>query len=397
MSAFKIDFVISNDGHHVSTFKPVIHHLRGILGNESSLRVISLCELRGLRTPSNDTFADVESIMRLIPGDFRKSPSLGRQSGSINKATRSFARKMVSQLSLKRKIGQWLDSEPRLVVLANDAAFPYDLICSMLRERGIPFLLVQEGIRFPLPSGNGSIRYGSGGALRIAAWGEASADYFRGAGAENDQLRLTGCPRFDCIAETDWLKLGADLRDRLGNSSRVVALLTNPIDDQGFCSTGEKLNLIASFVRSIAGILEHENSVLAVKLHSRESADDYRAALKGLPVGESIHVLDGVPLYPLLGISAAAVTMASTAGLEALLFGLPLGVLKIPGAGYVHDYVGCGAAWGLEANGAVSDHVREMLNTPHQRRDPVNAYLERQISQRMGSANSVAAMIQAVT
>jgi len=396
VSDLKIDFVISNDGHHVGTFEPVIHHLRRMYGDEGTFRVVSLCELRGIRSPSNGSFANVESILKLFPGNLRKSPSMGRQSGKIKKAARMFARKMIGHVALSRKIGRWLDTGPRLVVLANDSAFPYNLICSMLRERGIPFVLVQEGIRFAMPSDNGDTRYGSGGALRIAAWGEASAEYFRDAGADDSQLRLTGCPRFDCIVGTDWLTIGASLRDRLGAKKRLLTLLTNPIDDQGFCSTAEKLNLVAAFVNDIAEVLENEGCALAIKLHSRESPDDYKAALKGLTVGETVHVLSDIPLYPLLGISSAAVTLASTAGLEALLFGLPLGVVKLPTVGYVHDYVSCGAAWGLEANGEASKHVREMLSVPDQRQAEVESYVDRQIAQRTGSAESVAAMIQAV-
>jgi hypothetical protein len=45
---------------------------------------------------------------------------------------------------------------------------------------------------------------------------------------------------------------------------------------------------------------------------------------------------------------------ASTAGLEALLFGLPLGVLPVPGHGYVFDYVRKDAAHGLADDAALA-------------------------------------------
>jgi hypothetical protein len=304
-----------------------------------------------------------------------------------------FARQLVSQLYLRRRIADWIDDKPDLVVLPNDAAFPYDFICSFLRERSIPFVLVQEGIRFPLPAEENGIEYGSGGALRIAAWGEASSDYFQRAGVDQRRLRLTGSPRFDQIAEVDWSAAAAELREHLGVRGRILTLLTNPIDDQGFCSTAEKLDLVARFARSIAGLLAADDTTLVMKLHARESAKEYRAALREMSLGKSIKVAEDVPLYPLLAASSAAVTLASTAGLEALLFNLPLGVLKLPAVGYAHDYVSSGAAWGLEPNGSTSERVREMLHAPDQRRLAVSTYLDLQISRRTGSSESVATVI----
>jgi hypothetical protein len=204
---------------------------------------------------------------------------------------------------------------------------------------------------------------------------------------------LTGCPRFDQIIDTDWKGATAELRARLGVGGPILTLLTNPIDDQGFCSTAEKLDLVASFVGRITEVLAADGTTLVIKLHARESAKDYRSALSHLPVGETIKIVDAEPLYPLLATSSAAITLASTAGLEALLFDLPLGVLELPSAGYVHDYVSSGAAWGLGTNGTTAERVHEMLRMPNKNRDAVRAYLEHQIARRSGAAESVAATI----
>jgi hypothetical protein len=300
---------------------------------------------------------------------------------------------MLSRAYLRRKIAGWLGDAPDLVVLPNDTAYPYDVICSMLRQRSIPFVLVQEGIRFPLPAEGNGARYGSGGAFRAAIWGEASLEYFRSTGVDAECLRLTGCPRFDQITETDWKGATVQLRARLGMDGKILTLLTNPIDDQGFCSTAEKLDLVTSFVRRITEVLAAEGTTLAIKLHARESVKDYRAALSHLPLDESIKVVDDEPLYPLLASSSAAITLASTAGLEALLFDLPLGVLKLPSVGYVHDYVSSGAAWGLGTKGTTAERVREMLRMPKKNREAVRSYLEHQIARRTGAAESVAATI----
>jgi hypothetical protein len=171
-----------------------------------------------------------------------------------------------------------------------------------------------------------------------------------------------------------------------------LTLLTNPIDDQGYCSTAEKLELVASFVRHIANVLVAKGTVLVIKPHARESAKGYLSALNDLP-SQTVRVVPDVPLYPMLAASTAAVTLASTAGLEALLFDLPLGVLEIPGAGYLHDYVSSGAAWGIGSNGSSGERVREMLLAPERKRDAARAYLHRQLARRTGAGEKVTSVI----
>ncbi|NIY17465.1 MAG: hypothetical protein GWM98_22595, partial [Nitrospinaceae bacterium] len=61
---------------------------------------------------------------------------------------------------LKRPLKRLFSQKPSLVVLPNDAAFPYDLIVAMLKTAGIPFVLMQEGIRFPLPGSEEGDAYG---------------------------------------------------------------------------------------------------------------------------------------------------------------------------------------------------------------------------------------------
>ncbi|NIY17466.1 MAG: hypothetical protein GWM98_22600, partial [Nitrospinaceae bacterium] len=60
-----------------------------------------------------------------------------------------------------------------------------------------------------------------------------------------------------------------------------------------------------------------------------------------------ITVIGRGPLYPLFVLSKAAIVLASTVGLEALMMDVSLGVLEIPGSGFVYDYVEQGAAMGL--------------------------------------------------
>ncbi len=100
---------------------------------------------------------------------------------------------------------------------------------------------------------------------------------------------------------------------------------------------------------------------LLVKPHGRESADLYETILRRVAPEGTYRVADGEGLWPLLAASDLAVIMASTAGLEALLFGLPLGVLQLPNGEYAFDYVSAGAAEPIPSDGEVRAWLQRLL------------------------------------
>jgi hypothetical protein len=353
----RIDFVIGNDSHHVWMFQPVVRALRKS-SDGLDIRVISLCEFRGLETPVELFVQEGAHPEKVIPMSFRRG-SAGSQKGTVASALgRRLARKASWSLLLRKRLEATLDARPDLVVLPNDAAFPYDRICELLTRRAIPFVLVQEGIRFPLPNAEGD-EYGKHGAAAIAAWGEKSADFFVRQGVPSERIHVTGSPRFDTVWQTDWYGKSRELRKQLDlNGSRVLALFTNPIDDQGFCTTQGKMALIRRFVAQLAPLFNDPEFVLIIKLHGRESKDAYDLICRDSPHRERIRVLQGGFSYPLFSVAEASLVFASSVGLEALLFDCPLGVLEIPGHGFAHDYVDSGAAIGV--NWAASDMQEEI-------------------------------------
>jgi hypothetical protein len=64
-----------------------------------------------------------------------------------------------------------------------------------------------------------------------------------------------------------------------------------------------------------------------------------------------------------LAKAEACVVLASTVGLEALLIGLPLGVLEIPGFGFAFDYISEGVAHGLSWRLPMPDQVLRLLES----------------------------------
>lgn len=324
-------------------------------------RVISLCELRGLRTPFEPFHIQGVEVVPLVPA-VRRSNTMGAQSRNESvQGLREAARQVSWRFFLRPRVKRWLEPGADLVVLPNDAAFPYDGIAQELRAHTIPFLLMQEGVRFPLPARRPQHMYGGGGATAIAAWGESSADYFRSAGAPTQTIYLTGTPRLDVVMQTDWASKAAPLQGELGLEGNTLLFLSNPIDDQGYCTTQAKNALIGNFVRELAPLFEDPTFRLVIKLHGREAMPDLQALVSGLPFCDRVVLLKDVSLYALFQFVQAAVVIASTVGLEALLFGLPLGVLELDGVGFVHDYVRSGAAQGLTRREPMAEQVRNLL------------------------------------
>ena len=357
-----VTFVFSNPRHHLDAMVPVARRLRE---RAVPCRFVSLAELRGFPTPSLAERLPGAQVRRAIPRHVRRDPSAGAgvgARGGTGALLRRAARAAVWRAGLRPRL-RWLLRGTHVAVVPNDAAYPYAELAADLRARRVPFVLLQEGVRFPLPTEDAAgLAYGKGGAAAVCAWGEASAEHFRAIGVPAASIHVTGTPRFDDVSPAAWRERSRALAAELGLAREPLLYLSNTIDDQGFCTTARKLALFAGFVREAAPVLQREGRALVVKLHPREDPAAFRRAAAAFPE-LPIHVLPlEAPLFAVLAMGRAAVVLASTVGLEALAFGLPLGVLAIPGHGHVFEYVARGAATGL-APGGIAEGVARLLAT----------------------------------
>jgi hypothetical protein len=228
----------------------------------------------------------------------------------------------------------------------------------------------------------------------VCAWGEASAEHFRSIGVPAASIHVTGNPRFDGVSPEAWRDRGRALAAELGLPRAPLLYLSNTIDDQGFCTAAAKLALFETFVREAAPALARERRALVVKLHPREDGAAFRRAAAGLP-GVPIHVLPlEAPLFAVLAMGRAAVVLASTVGLEAIAFGLPLAVLALPGHGHVFEYVARGAAIGLDPGGIAEGVARLLAAAPPPAAGP---FLERHLAHRGAAAAQIADQIAALS
>ena len=170
----RVDFIVTNDGHHMATFLPIVDRLRR--ESRCECRILSLCELRGFRTPSSQEGSETPQALRLLPFLFRPSPRSGPALDSpVGRRLRWRLRAVLWRLLLRSRIASAIENTA-LAVLPNDGAFPYDLICRLLQRKGKTFLVMQEGIRYEVPD---KTIHGRGGAHGYLVWGESSAAYYQ--------------------------------------------------------------------------------------------------------------------------------------------------------------------------------------------------------------------------
>jgi hypothetical protein len=133
-----------------------------------------------------------------------------------------------------------------------------------------------------------------------------------------------------------------------------------------------------------------------VKNHPQEDPDDYRRIAQASPIADLVTALPpSTPIFALLAAARAAIVLTSTVGLEALAFGLPIGVLEIPGFPFAFEYVQCGAA--VPVYGAsIAAAVSELLAGAPTRRAAGQALLERHLHDRGRARVHVADVIQRV-
>jgi len=262
---------------------------------------------------------------------------------------------------------------PDVVVVMNDVdpdCFPF---VSEANRRGIPTLLIAEGISFGEPpiergpsfllrvvkniitSGNPMHtskvllrgmawrlsgrtvpdydRYGMS-CSRIAVWGEYSRELLVGMGADPAKVEVTGNPLFDDLAEgmfdPESVRRGLGMQ---AGEKLVVYASCNPVNIGWW--TEEEVGRTVRAVRRAAE--EVPGCRLIVRPHPTEREEVYRKHLGG-ETGR-VRVSKAERLYDLLGACDILITDASVVGLEAAVMGKPVVIVNLTGKPYpVRDY-----------------------------------------------------------
>ncbi|HEX4492955.1 MAG TPA: hypothetical protein VH914_17250 [Acidimicrobiia bacterium] len=377
-----IAFVFTNPKHHLEMMAPVAAELRS---RGIACDLLSLAELRGLETPAG--------ARRVIPLNLRKrrgQPALASEH-AVGWSRGSIAKRAVWSLVLAPAMRVLL-RHARVVVVPNDAVYPYSELVAAMRARGVATVLMQEGIRFPLPDGYRGPQYGAAVDV-VCAWGEGSRDYFVASGVAPRVIEVTGAPRLDTLDPGAWRDGAAALLARHKLATAPLAFLSNPIEIQGYGDKRIKLDLFARVLAEAAPLLRARGIPVLVKNHAHEDPADFRRVADASPIADLVTLAPEASIFAAIAASRAAIVLTSTVGLESLVFDRPIGVLEIPGHGYAFEYVQQGAATPLRHDALARD-IEQLLAPPAERRTAGEAFIRRHLHDRGRARYHVAAVLE---
>ena len=375
----KILFVAGNSDTQLKSFLPLIIEL-------SKFENIKISVLYSINFPkkiiSREDNATEKDIKNLVDEFYiyDQDPSMLRGYGSL-----------IGNLFLTRdyqkKISQYIAStSPDIIVLPNNKIFRNRFIYKYAAINSIYTCVIQDTLN---PGGMGNVKsytkkvrvkllihnifnyllnsFGALGILNyrslfkfnrghkkigfIAVWGKNSKKIALENKYNLEQIKVTGQPRFDEIINNDWSGssnvIYNDLKIKL-QSKKIVFLPTKGITNEYFAKKDEQLLIYTSLIDSINRVSKDVNiSIkLIIKLHRDEDIDSFKKMFTSKKLMNVSITQDNV-LYPILSECDLAITTASTAGLEALIFDNPLITVNFSKTPDFYSYSSSGAAIGV--------------------------------------------------
>jgi UDP-N-acetylglucosamine 2-epimerase len=170
-----------------------------------------------------------------------------------------------------------------------------------------------------------ALRYkpmGHGGCTKIAVFGSADKELFVSEGVSPESIVVTGNPKFDYLFPAKWNGSKSKICQRWGipEDKDIVLLLTAYFVEDGLWTSKQREQFITAICQATSKLPQ---SKLVIKLHpTLEKEADYQQIIKEL--AEPPIICQNVPLPELLHACTLAITITSTAGLEAMAVGKPL-------------------------------------------------------------------------
>lgn len=230
------------------------------------------------------------------------------------------------------------------------------------RKPGPMQILYNSGLSFiGLPACASPVGY----ADMMALWGKHHYESFVERGVSPAQLAVVGSPAHDLIFDrlqgrtpgtASEIKVGFGIHpDR-----RVFLFCTQPVAVDGLCTPEEQRSLTERVIKACNRFHDY---VLIVKLHPRESAQQYAWLLR-YPNSACVYLFTetDADLYDLLHISDIMITQSSSTGLDALLFGRDMVIIDV--LMRVKDamgYVATGAALNVNDTDALVDTLTGLI------------------------------------
>jgi hypothetical protein len=166
--------------------------------------------------------------------------------------------------------------------------------------------------------------YGGGEAQTFAVMGEVFKQQFLAQGVRKQRIEVTGHPIHDLAfarrAHVSTERM-ANLRDRYGlpREARIILYATQPVLWRGVVTPAELTQNVTALGRAVSAL--GPDFRLVLKLHPRETTEDYADALKdGLP----IQVVQDAEILDLIEVCEAFISSSSSTVLMAMMLDKPV-------------------------------------------------------------------------
>lgn len=225
--------------------------------------------------------------------------------------SRGYLASLIPYLALTQHI---LEEHRPSIIVSPDVADPRTrLFCLAGHVLGIPSLEVQFGMY-----DEGSIEWQFCVADRVAVWGERARQVLSAHGVPEDNIVLTGSPRFDCLTNTGH-EQAVRVRSRLGIPDGHIMVLFASLYTlgryefvDGYCS---RIEDIKRAVFQTAD--EVEGACLVVKPHPLENVQEIKQIAAGFE--KIIFVDSSDDIRELTKACDVFITLGSTATMDALI------------------------------------------------------------------------------
>lgn len=214
-----------------------------------------------------------------------------------------------------------LSSKVLALVTASDT-HPAGKVFTMVANRlGISSLVIQNGLYGATAD---ALRVGflPVSAKTVCVWGEKSRDILIQHAVPSEKIKIVGQPRFDQlsqpVSETQMQQLRSVLR--LPEHRYLVVFASQNI----FRRIQQHIGLLNAFKRVVSTV---PAAMVMIKTHPAEDTGLWKKA-EDLVGASGVRLVSQIDLYTLLRASDLVITVFSTVGLEALMCGRPLIVLR---------------------------------------------------------------------
>ncbi len=273
---------------------------------------------------------------------------------------RYFNVRLYSHARTYSMVSQMIDKEkPKVVVTPEEVSETARIVFANCIKRKIPCIAIQHGIfdtNLLCYHSKDEISFDKTDAelcpipTKTCVYGSHYKDILvKNGHYPSANVVVTGVQRFDRIFNQKFNKESFHRRYAIPFNKRIISYVTSPT------SFNEEMTLAL-----LKAVKKVPNSIVVIKHHPSESGKFYENIVED--ADSDAIVLSDSDLYDVLNASDVVLTYLSTAGLEAMIFNKPVGILNLTGEEDRITYAKQGAAIGIYKKEDIVEIINDLLS-----------------------------------